>query len=171
MPLHICSCVFPFYFFYSFILVDLIRRRCSSIDWGCRNINYSNSLVYSRLSLCRHLAITDTTPLGDKSQTPGETHKEIAEITPVFTDSRYYENLASSKLQTHMIWSDTMIKENKEPIFQLGANLRISCFQPDLYLVCEATLETWCWVISYFWRQTNIFLSRTPPFRTLAQGH
>ena len=42
-------------------------------------------------------------PLGDKSQTPGETHKEIAEITPVFTDSRYYENLASSKLQTHMI--------------------------------------------------------------------
>ena len=141
MPLHICSCVFPFYFFYSFILVDLIRRRCSSIDWGCRNINYSNSLVYSRLSLCRHLAITDTTPLGDKSQTPGETHKEIAEITPVFTDSCYYENLASSKLQTHMIWSDTMIKENKEPIFQLGANLRISCFQPDLYLVREATLK------------------------------
>ena len=61
---------FSFLFFYSFILVDLIRRRCSSIDWGCRKINYSNSLVYSRLSLCRHLAITDTTPLGDKSQTP-----------------------------------------------------------------------------------------------------
>ena len=142
MPLHICSCVFPFYFFYSFILVELIRSRCSSIDWGCRKVNYSNSLVYSRLSICGHLAITDTTPL-NKSQTPGETHKEITEITPVITDSRYYENLASSKLQTHMIWSDTMIKENKEPIFQLGANLRISCLQPDLFLVREATLETY----------------------------
>ena len=131
------------FFFYSFILVELIRSRCSSIDWGCRKVNYSNSLVYSRLSLCGHLAITDTTPLGDKSQTPGETHKEITEITPVFTDSRYYENLASSKLQTHMIWSDTMIKENKEPIFQLGANLRISCLQLDLFLVREATLETY----------------------------
>ena len=142
-----CLCIyvlvfFLFIFFYSFILVELIRSRCSSIDWGCRKVNYSNSLVYSRLSICGHLAITDTTPL-HKSQTPGETHKEITEITPVITDSRYYENLASSKLQTHMIWSDTMIKENKEPIFQLGANLRISCLQPDLFLVREATLETY----------------------------
>ena len=35
-----------------------------------------------------------------------------------------------------------MKKENKETILQLGVNMRISCLRPDLFPVCEATLET-----------------------------
>ena len=35
-----------------------------------------------------------------------------------------------------------MKKENKETILQLGVNTRISCLRPDLFPVCEATLET-----------------------------
>ena len=37
-----------------------------------------------------------------------------------------------------------MIKENKETALQLGANMRISCFRPDLLAVHEALLETLC---------------------------
>ena len=37
-----------------------------------------------------------------------------------------------------------MIKENEETILQLGANMRISCLQPDLFAVHEAMLETLC---------------------------
>ena len=37
-----------------------------------------------------------------------------------------------------------MIKENEETILQLGANMRISCLQPDLFAVHEALLETLC---------------------------
>ena len=35
-----------------------------------------------------------------------------------------------------------MKKEKKETIFQQGVILRISCLRPDLFPVCEATLET-----------------------------
>ena len=37
-----------------------------------------------------------------------------------------------------------MIKENEEPILQLGANMRISYLRPDLFAVHEARLETLC---------------------------
>ena len=37
-----------------------------------------------------------------------------------------------------------MIKENEEPILQLGVNMRISCLRPDLFAVHEARLETLC---------------------------
>ena len=46
----ICSCVFPFFLLIYSCWVNSVRSRCSSIDWGCRKINYSNSSVYSRLS-------------------------------------------------------------------------------------------------------------------------
>ena len=35
-----------------------------------------------------------------------------------------------------------MKKEKKETILQQGVNMRISCLRPDIFLVCEATLET-----------------------------
>ena len=35
-----------------------------------------------------------------------------------------------------------MKKEKKETILQRGVNMRISCLRPDLFPVCEATLET-----------------------------
>ena len=35
-----------------------------------------------------------------------------------------------------------MKKEKKETIHQQGVNMRISCLRPDLFPVCEATLET-----------------------------
>ena len=40
--------------------------------------------------------------------------------------------------------NDITIKENTETILQLVANMRISCLRPNLYPVCEATLETSC---------------------------
>ena len=52
-----------------------------------------------------------------------------------------------------------MIKENEETILQLGANMRISCLQPDLFAVHEAMLETLC-LCSYIlhivtWKSNN----------------
>ena len=35
-----------------------------------------------------------------------------------------------------------MKKEKKETILKQGVNMRISCLRPDLFPVCEATLET-----------------------------
>ena len=35
-----------------------------------------------------------------------------------------------------------MKKEKKETILKQGVNKRISCLRPDLFPVCEATLET-----------------------------
>ena len=37
-----------------------------------------------------------------------------------------------------------MIKENEETILQLGANMRISYLQPDLFAIHEALVETLC---------------------------
>ena len=64
------------------------------------------------------------------------------------------------------------MKENKEPIFQLSANLRISYLHPDLF---SGSLETKCRlsnILFHMFRDKPIFFfSRTPPFRTLAYGH
>ena len=64
-----------------------------------------------------------------------------------------------------------MIKENEETILQLGANMRISCLQPDLFAVHEAMLETLC-LCSYilfhtFSKRTFFNFSHTPLLQTL----
>ena len=51
--------------------------------------------------------------------------------------------------------------------------MRISCLQPYLFLLCEATLETLCLlrtvhIISFTLRQNNFFFSFTLQLRTLA---
>ena len=77
---------FPFFLLIYSCLVNSVRSRCSSIDWGCRKINYSNSSVYSRLSPFGQLdRYYGHHAIGDKSQSPCETHKEITEI-----NSRHY---------------------------------------------------------------------------------
>ena len=59
--------------------------------------------------------------------------------------SRYRGHLNNlSKILTHIMQSDTTIKENTETILQLAANIRISCLRPNLYPVRDATLETLC---------------------------
>ena len=59
--------------------------------------------------------------------------------------SRYRGHLnTSSKILTHIMQSDTTIKENTETILQLAANMRISCLRPNLYPVRDATRETLC---------------------------
>ena len=59
--------------------------------------------------------------------------------------SRYRGHLnTSSKILTHIMQSDTTIKENTETILQLAANMRISCLRPNLYPVRGATRETLC---------------------------
>ena len=55
-----------------------------------------------------------------------------------------------------------MKRENKETILQLGVNTRISCLRPDLFPVCEATLET----LFYVKEQNNFFISPTPLLQT-----
>ena len=49
-----CLCIYVLFFSFFLLIyscwVNSVRSRCSSIDWGCRKINYSNSSVYSRLS-------------------------------------------------------------------------------------------------------------------------
>ena len=63
------------------------------------------------------------------------------------------------------------IKENEEPILQLGANMRISCLQPDLFAVHEAMLETLClcsYILFHTFRKKTFFnFSHTPLLQTL----
>lgn len=120
--------------------------------------------LYSQFSPCGHLTIAD------KSQPPAEMHKEMTVINScyygllllwkcgcfhappspsamfhLFFSSHYSKLLStSSKILTQIILSNITIKENKETILQLGAKRRIFCLQLDLFLVCEATLETLC---------------------------
>ena len=71
VPLYICSCVFLFFLLIYSCWVNSVRSRCSSIDWGCRKINYSNSSVYSRLSPFGQLdRYYGHHAIGDKSQSP-----------------------------------------------------------------------------------------------------
>lgn len=54
---------------------------------------------------------------------------------------------------------------------QLRASVRISCLRPDIFLACEATLETLCLrscLLFDMFTDKTIFLSRTPLLRTLA---
>ena len=53
-----------------------------------------------------------------------------------------------------------MKKEKKETILQQGVNMRISCLRPDLFPVCEATLET----LFHMLRNKTIFYLSYPVF-------
>ena len=56
-----------------------------------------------------------------------------------------------------------MKKEKKETILQQGVNMRISCLRPDLFPVCEATLET----LLHMLGNKTIFLSLVPRYYRL----
>ena len=116
-------------------------------------------------------SLLQTSPLliENKRQPPDKMHNQVTETdTPILMDIRSFGNMdtfmppppppcaifhffssrycvhlsTSSKILTHLIQSDIRIKKNKETILQLGENMRISCFRPDLSPVREATLQT-----------------------------
>ena len=64
------------------------------------------------------------------------------------------------------------MKENKETILQLSANMRISCLWLDLFQVREAMLETLClcsYILIHMLRNKTIFsLSHTPLLQNFA---
>lgn len=51
----------------------------------------SKSTLYSQLLPCKHPTFVDTPILRSGAKSPAKTTKKCMEITPVITDSHYYE--------------------------------------------------------------------------------
>lgn len=121
----------------------------------------------------RHPAIVD------KSQFPHKMHTEMTEKNSLITDSHYYKMWTFSYppmlhftcfftfYSGHLSTSSKILSLTHI----LGVKMKISCLWLDLFLVHEATLETYClhsYISFHKFRDKTIFSLLYPAIGTLA---
>ena len=88
--------LFCFFFFFFFFCNNRVKgavppyfqRLCCTQT--CLKIDWNTKQVYSQLSPCGHLAITDTPLIRTAAKSPAKVTDVWLKQTPALTDSRYY---------------------------------------------------------------------------------